>query len=132
MNRLEAIEQEFGFAEQTGRWRAEKGEHYWYINTLFEATKGTERGNKANDIHFNSGNYFATYEKAAITATRMQKDIGWIAEDENGKYKKHFIGLSDNVTYVVEDITDNDVSKYKYTLNFNPKMWIPFDVKTID
>ena len=40
--------------------------------------------------------------------------------------------LSDNVTYVVEDITDNDVSKYKYTLNFNPKMWIPFDVKTID
>lgn len=80
MNRLEAIEQEFGFAEQTGRWRAEKGEHYWYINTLFEATKGTERGNKANDIHFNSGNYFATYEKAAITATRMQKDIGRIAE----------------------------------------------------
>lgn len=80
MNRLEAIEQEFGFAKQTGRWRAEKGEHYWYINTLFEATKGTERGNKANDIHFNSGNYFATYEKAAITATRMQKDIGRIAD----------------------------------------------------
>lgn len=80
MNRLEAIEQEFGFAKQTVRWRAEKGEHYWYINTLFRATKGTERGNKANDIHFNSGNYFATYEKALITATKMQKDIGRITE----------------------------------------------------
>lgn len=55
-----------------------------------------------------------------------------IVEDENGEYKKHFIGLSDNVTYVVEDVTNGDVSNYKYTLNFNPKMWIPVDVKTID
>ena len=45
--------------------------------------------------------------------------------------KKHFIGLSDNVTYVVEDITEGNVSNYKYTLNFNPDMWIPVDVKTI-
>lgn len=54
-------------------------------------------------------------------------------EDENGNYKKHFIGLSDNVTYVVEDITsDSNVSKYKYELNFNPKMWIPVTVENID
>lgn len=70
--------------------------------------------------------------KISITADVEDNQLEVIAEDENGKYKKHFIGLSDNVTYVVEDITDNDVSKYKYTLNFNPKMWIPFDVKTID
>lgn len=55
-----------------------------------------------------------------------------IVEDENGEYKKHFVGLSDNVTYVVEDITTGDVSKYKYTLNFNPNMWIPVNVKHID
>jgi len=48
-------------------------------------------------------------------------------EDEDGSYKKHFIGLSDNVTYVVEDLGGNDVSKYKYTLNYNPKMWIPIE-----
>ena len=48
-----------------------------------------------------------------------------IVEDDSGKYKKHFIGLSDNVTYVVEDITAGDVSKYHYSLNVNPKMWIP-------
>ena len=70
--------------------------------------------------------------KISITADVEDNQLEVIAEDESGKYKKHFIGLSDNVTYVVEDITDNDVSKYKYTLNFNPKMWIPFDVKTID
>jgi hypothetical protein len=53
-------------------------------------------------------------------------------EDEEGNYQKHFVGLSDNVTYVVEQLRTKDVSQYKYTLNYNPKMWIPVDVETID
>ena len=70
--------------------------------------------------------------KMSIKADVADNQLEVTVEDEYGRYKKHFIGLSDNVTYVVEDITDGDVSKYKYTLNFNPKMWIPFDVETID
>ena len=70
--------------------------------------------------------------KMSITADMTDNQLEIIIEDEYGEYKKHFIGLSDNVTYVVEDITSKDVSKYKYTLNFNPNMWIPVDVKTID
>lgn len=70
--------------------------------------------------------------KMSITADVSDNQLEVIVEDDNGKYKKHFIGLSDNVTYVVEDITDGDVSKYHYTLNFNPKMWIPVDIKKID
>lgn len=63
--------------------------------------------------------------KMSITADTIDNQLEVIVEDDNGKYKKHFIGLSDNVTYVVEDITEGDVSKYHYSLNFNPKMWIP-------
>ena len=63
--------------------------------------------------------------KMSITADPADNQLEVIVEDENGKYKKHFIGLSDNVTYVVEDITAENVSEYHYTLNFNPKMWIP-------
>lgn len=70
--------------------------------------------------------------KMSITADMADNQLEVIVEDENGDYKKHFIGLSDNVTYVVEDITSGDVSKYKYTLNFNPEMWIPYEVDTID
>ena len=70
--------------------------------------------------------------KMSITADTNDNQLEVVVEDENGNYKKHFIGLSDNVTYVVEDITSDEVSKYKYTLNFNPNMWIPYDVKTID
>lgn len=70
--------------------------------------------------------------KMSITADTDDNQLEIIVEDENGDYKKHFIGLSDNVTYVVEDITSKDVEKYKYTLNFNPDMWIPVNVETID
>jgi len=71
--------------------------------------------------------------KMSITADMEDNQLEIIVED-NGKYVKHFIGLSDNVTYVVEDLNlgDNAVSNYQYTLNFNPKMWIPVEVETID
>lgn len=70
--------------------------------------------------------------KISITADTGDNQLEITVEDENGQYKKHFIGLSDNVTYVVEDITAGDVSNYRYTLNFNPKMWLPVDIENID
>lgn len=71
--------------------------------------------------------------KMAITADVSDNQLEIIVEDGD-TYVKHFVGLSDNVTYVVEDLNlgANDVSKYRYTLNFNPDMWIPVDAKTID
>ena len=72
--------------------------------------------------------------KMSITADTADNQLEIIVENDNGSYVKHFVGLSDNVTYVVEDLSlgENEVSKYKYTLNFNPKMWIPVEVETID
>lgn len=71
--------------------------------------------------------------KMSITADTGDNQLEIIVED-GGTYVKHFVGLSDNVTYVVEDLNlgDNAVSKYKYTLNFNPNMWIPINVEMID
>ena len=71
--------------------------------------------------------------KLSIVADTADNQLEVTVED-NGTYVKHFIGLSDNVTYVVEDLNlgANDVSKYRYTLNFNPNMWIPVEVETID
>ena len=68
--------------------------------------------------------------KMSITADVDDNQLEIIVEDD-GTYVKHFVGLSDNVTYVVEDLNlgENAVSKYKYTLNFNPNMWISFIVK---
>lgn len=70
--------------------------------------------------------------KLSIYADTEDNQLEVIVEDENGKYQKHLIGLSDNVTYTVEQKRYEDVSNYRYTLNFNPDMWFPVDVKTIE
>lgn len=71
--------------------------------------------------------------RMSITADTADNQLEIIVEDD-GTYVKHFIGLSDNVTYVIEDLNlgDNAVSKYKYALNFNPDMWAPFEAERID
>jgi hypothetical protein len=47
------------------------------------------------------------------------------------EYKKHFLGLSDNVTYFVEQIEAVDVSEYHYRVIFKPQTIIPdIDVET--
>jgi len=40
-------------------------------------------------------------------------------------YKKHFLGLSDNVTYIVEQIDPANVSKDHYKIYFKPSVIIP-------
>lgn len=72
--------------------------------------------------------------KMSITADVDDNQLEIIVENEDGNYTKHFVGLSDNVTYTIEDLNlgKNDVEKYKYTLNFNPNMWLPYGVETID
>lgn len=69
--------------------------------------------------------------KMSITADVVVNQLEILVEDD-GQYKKHFIGLSDNVTYVIEDISGADVDQYHYTLTYNPKMWTSYRVESID
>ena len=66
----------------------------------------------------------------SIKADANDHQLEITVRTEDNTYKKHFVGLSDNVTYVVEDVTGKNVNQYQYTLNFNPKMWLPVDMKT--
>lgn len=46
-------------------------------------------------------------------------------------YKKHFLGLSDNVSYFVEQVDSAGVDKYHYRVIFKPETIIPdIDLKT--
>lgn len=69
---------------------------------------------------------------AKITVDVEDNQLEVIVENGEDDYSKHFVGLSDNVTYVIENVEGADVENTKYTLNFNPDMWIPVNVKTID
>jgi uncharacterized lipoprotein NlpE involved in copper resistance len=70
--------------------------------------------------------------KMSIKADTADKQLEVTVENSDGSYQKHFIGLSDNVTYVVEQKNYKNVDKYQYSLNYNPKMWIPVEFKNID
>ena len=46
-----------------------------------------------------------------------------------GQYKKHFLGLSDNVTYFVEQLEPAAVGVYHYRVIFRPQVILP-DIDT--
>lgn len=49
----------------------------------------------------------------------------------NGEYKKHFLGLSDNVTYFAEQIDAEQIDVYHYRIIFKPSVIIPdIDIET--
>ena len=41
------------------------------------------------------------------------------------EFKKHFLGLSDNVSYFVEQLDAADVSVYRYRVVFKPSVIVP-------
>lgn len=70
--------------------------------------------------------------KMSISADTADNQLEVIVENSDGSYQKHFVGLSDNVTYTLEQLNYKNVDKYQYTLNFNPKMWIPVQPGIVD
>lgn len=42
-----------------------------------------------------------------------------------GQYKKHFLGLSDNVTYFIEQMDSAPVDLYHYRVVFKPSVIVP-------
>ena len=42
-----------------------------------------------------------------------------------GEFKKHYLGLSDNVTYFAEQLESADVSTYRYRVIFKPVSIVP-------
>lgn len=59
-----------------------------------------------------------------------QKELSVTCKVGEGEYKKHFLGLSDNVTYFAEQIEGKKVSKDAYKVVFKPSTIIPdIDIK---
>lgn len=68
--------------------------------------------------------YMLTIEgRCAITDEQKQLEVTCkIGEDA---YNKHFLGLSDNVTYFAEQLETADVSAYHHRIVFKPQAIIP-------
>lgn len=59
------------------------------------------------------------------------KQLEVICKTGENTYKKHFLGLSDNVSYFVEQLEPAQASAYHYRVIFKPQTIIPnIDLKT--
>ena len=72
------------------------------------------------------GDYMLTIEgKCALGNDDPSWALTVICKVGPDEYKKHFLGLSDNVTYFVEQLDGANVSRYHYEVVFKPSTIIP-------
>ena len=76
--------------------------------------------------------YLLTVEgRCSITADESDQQLEVICKVSDDEYKKHFLGLSDNVSYFVEQLEPSDDDAYRYRVTFKPETIVPdIDVRT--
>lgn len=71
-----------------------------------------------------TGGYMLTIEgRCSIEDQRSQLEV--TCKTAPNDFKKHFLGLSDNVTYFAEQLQGSDVSVYHHRIVFKPQTIIP-------
>jgi len=56
---------------------------------------------------------------------QTDKKLAVTCKTGEGQYKKHFLGMSDNVTYFSEQIDGADASVQHYKITFKPSVIVP-------
>ncbi len=68
--------------------------------------------------------YILTIEgRCSINDNEGQLEV--LCKTGDGTYKKHFLGLSDNVTYFAEQLEGIELSTYHYRVTFKPEVILP-------
>jgi hypothetical protein len=63
--------------------------------------------------------------KCSINVDGMDKQLELTCKTGENQYKKHFLGLSDNVTYFAEQLDSAPTDVYHYKVIFKPASIIP-------
>ena len=73
-----------------------------------------------------TGEYMLTVEGLCSLGNRDKaRELSITCKTGPGTYKKHFLGLSDNVTYFVEQLEAKPSNVYHYRVVFKPVSIIP-------
>lgn len=73
-----------------------------------------------------TGDYMLNIEgRCSIKADRADNQLEVTCKTGEKAYKKHFLGLSDNVTYFAEQVDGANVSPYHYRIIFKPQSIVP-------
>ena len=73
-----------------------------------------------------TGEYMLSIEGlCSLGNADKSREVSITCKTGAASYKKHFLGLSDNVTYFVEQLDAANVSPYHYKVVFKPSVIIP-------
>lgn len=73
-----------------------------------------------------TGDYILSLEGlCSLGNTDKEKRLSVTCKTGPSQYKKHFLGLSDNVTFFAEQLEAKNVSAYHYRVIFKPQTIIP-------
>lgn len=73
-----------------------------------------------------TGEYILTIEGlCSLGNYDAQRQLTVTCKTGPTEYKKHFLGLSDNVTYFAEQMQPAAVNTYHYQVNFKPSLIVP-------
>ena len=80
---------------------------------------------------FFSDKYLLTIEGLCSLDVRDNGTLRVTCKTEDDDYKRHYLGLSDNVSYFVEQIDGANVDPFHYRVIFRPESIIPdIDIQT--
>lgn len=75
--------------------------------------------------------YLLTVEGLCSLDVGSDKTLKVTCKTDDDEYKRHYLGLSDNVSYFVEQIDGANVDPYHYRVMFRPESIIPdIDIQT--
>jgi hypothetical protein len=73
-----------------------------------------------------TGEYILTIEGLCSLGNQDKaREVSVTCKTGAGSYKKHFLGLSDNVTFFVEQVDGSSVNPYQYRVIFKPLSIVP-------
>ncbi len=72
-----------------------------------------------------TGDYILTIEGKLAIIVDSDGDLVVTVKTNEGQYLKHYLGLSDNVTYFSEALRASDVSTSSYRVIFKPSVIVP-------
>src|SRR3990167_2561594 len=73
-----------------------------------------------------TGGYMLTIEgRCSLGNQDKERELTVTCKTGPDAFKKHFLGLSDNVTFFVEQLQPKDVSTYHYRVIFKPQTILP-------
>ena len=63
--------------------------------------------------------------RCSIAADRADSQLEVVCKTGPDQFKKHYLGLSDNMSYVVEQLAAKEVSRFHYRVIFKPQTILP-------